>query len=177
MEEIRFGKIYCNAFLIFHGCIFILSCFLVVYYLHSLTTAKDIRAILLGFSMPIFFLLIAKWGFTNIVFFVRFYCLRVKPLDDEFILSMNNRECRIPVSRGVNVINCMMGWLIIWPSGDKSNIILLRKDFFLGKTYQELRQYFELNMNYISAKKEKKATLKSFHINVFNPLKYIKWPS
>jgi hypothetical protein len=177
MKEMRFGKIYCSVFLIFECGLLILCCFLTVHYLHSLTIAKDTRTILLGFFMPIFFLLLAKSVFADIVFFVRFYDLRIKLLDDKLILNRDNRECQIPANKDVNVIYCMFGWLIIWTSGDKSNMILLRKNFFLGRTCQELRQYFELNMNYISLKEEKKKILKAFHVNVFNPVKYIKWPA
>lgn len=176
MKEIRFSKIYCNTYLLFHGCAFVLEIFLAVYFLYRVTIAKNIPAILFGFFMTTIFLLTAKAVFTDIVFFVRFYGLGVSLLDDKLILSMDNRECQIPIGKDVNVMYCMVGWLIIWPSGDKNKMILLRKGFFLEKSRRELRQYFEINMNYISAKEEKKKTLKSFHVNVFNPLKYIKWP-
>ena len=78
MKEIRFSKIYCSALLIFHGFILVLCCFLTVYFLYSLTIVRDIRAILFGSFMSIVFLLTARPALTDVVFSVRFYCLRVK---------------------------------------------------------------------------------------------------
>jgi hypothetical protein len=176
MKEIRFNIISHHLILIFEICMLALGYFLIVYFIHSLTTAKDSRTIMLGSIMPVFCLLIVKSAFIDVMFYVRFYGLRIKPLDDKMILIIHDKECLIPTSKDVSIINCMRGWLIIWPSGTKRKMILIRKDYFGTTRRQELDKYFELNMNYIASKKEKKRLLKSLHINVFNPLKYIKWP-
>jgi hypothetical protein len=174
MKEINYSRFYCNAYLIFYACLVILFAFLTAYFVYSLTIAKNAPAILLGVFMPPIFLLAAKSGFTDVVCFVRFYGLRIKPLDDALILTMDNRECRIPTGKDVDVIYCMTGWLIIWPYGDAQDMILLRKAF-LGKSCRELRQYFEQKMNYVSGQ-GKKRILKSMKIATYNPLKYLRWP-
>lgn len=176
MKKLKFSKTYCNAYLFFYGSVFTLVTFLAGYFLYNVTIAENMKSILVEFFMAVAFLLTAKSMFTTIVFFVRFYDLEVSLLDDKLILSADNKECRIPIGKDVNVIGCMMGLLIIWSFGDKNEMILLRKEFF-GKSYLELRQYFELNTNYIATKEEKKKTLKSLRVNVFNPFKYIQWPS
>jgi hypothetical protein len=100
----------------------------------------------------------------------------------------------------------MDGWLMSWPSKENQGIILLKR-YLLGDDFLKLCIYFRENTHYIpsqsiirrskfglpldpysldelqpdadyaAAEKEKKRLLKSLHVNVFNPLKYIKWPS
>lgn len=174
MKEINYSTFYCNAYLIFYACHVILFAFLTGYFVYGLTIAQSAQGILLGVFMPPIFLLAAKSGFTELVCFVRFYGLTIKPLDDVLILATDNRECPIPIGENVDVVYCMTGWLIIWPYGDGKDMILLRKSI-LGKSSRELRDYFREKMNYVSGQ-EKNRILKSMKIATYNPVKYLKWP-
>jgi hypothetical protein len=166
-----------HAVLIFDVFILVSCCVFAVYFINSLRTDHDTQAMLLGFIMPVFFLLTAKATFFDIVFYVRFYGLRMNFLDYELVLSVKNREYRIPAGKDTKVIYCMFGYLITWPSGNKTDMILLRKQFFLSTRLRELREYFHRKMKYVSDPIEKKELLKSLHVNVFNPLKYMKFPT
>ena len=139
MNEIKFSRFYCNFYLIFYGCLVILHAFLTAYFVYSLTIAKNAPAILLGLFLIIVFVLAARSEFIDIVCFVRFCNLTVEPLDDKLILGIDDRECQIPIGKNVDVVYCMMGWLIIWPSGHGNDMILLRKRF-LGNSCRQLRQ-------------------------------------
>ena len=174
MKEINF-KSYYYALLIFYAFMMIVGCYFAVYFIKESLNSKNTRDILVGIIMPIFFFLTAKASFFDVMFFLRFYGVKIKLLDDKMILSTNKRYCEIPAV-GTYVIYCMFGWLIVWHEENSRKMILLRKSCFLGKDLHELRRYFQQNTNYIPRGEEKKKLLKSFNVNVLNPLKYIKWP-
>jgi hypothetical protein len=176
MKEISFSKTYCIVNLLGLGCVFLINCFLVVYSVYVAIVAKNAKTVGLGF-MAIVFLLAARSFFTDIVCFVRFFGLRINPLDDRLILSMGDKECHIPIGKDTNVMYCMFGWLITWKSGNSNNVLLLRKLLFSQAHWRELRSYFQSNANYIASKEDKKKLLKLLRINVHNPFKYIKWPA
>lgn len=175
MREISFGRWYTAFNLVFFMCIAILVLFLAVYFAYWLTMVNGVLYILLGLSLIGIFLWTAKSAFTDFLSFVRFNGLRIRPLDDALILNIDSKEYRIPIGEDVDVIYCMMGWLIIWPSEDTYDMILLRKELF-PKSFQVLGEYFKAKMNYVSAKDEKKKLLESRKINVLKPWKYIRWP-
>jgi hypothetical protein len=148
----------------------------------------------------------AKYFFERIITFLRFYNLRIEILRDKLVLRTDTKECEIPMTEDTNVVFCMEGWLIVWPS-KKSNGIILLPRALLEDTFLELCFYFRNNTHYIpsqnivrrnkfgtpidlydldylqpnadydSAYEEEKKLLKSLKINTWNPLKYIKWPA
>lgn len=162
---------------------------------------------LIGIVLVIGFLLWLIKSFTEILIsFLRFYNLRIEILRDKLILRNDTKECEIPMNKDTSVVCCMDGWLISWPSKENRGIILLKR-YLLGNDFLELCIYFRENTHYIpsqsiirrsrcglpldpysldelqpdadyaAAEKEKKRLLKSLHVNVFNPLKYIRWPA
>lgn len=177
MKEINLSKTYCTVMLLCYGCIFLIDCFLVVYFIYEAIVIKNAQAVGIRLFIVIIFLLAAKSFFTDIVCFVRFYGLRINPLDDKLILSMGDRECHIPIGKDTNVMYCMFGWLITWQSEKGNNTLLLRNHLFSVPHWMELRSYFQTNANYISSKEDKKKLLKLLCINVHNPFKYMKWPA
>ena len=152
-----------------------------------------------------------KSFFEYLIPFLRFYNLRIEMLKDKLILRTDTKECEIPMTKDTIVVCCMDGWLIVWPSKKGNGIILLMRNL-LGDNFLELCFYFQENVNYIpsqdiipsgkgyplrsydldyyqpnvdyeAAEKEKKKLLKSLKINTswipltWNPLKYAKWPA
>ncbi|MCK5000666.1 MAG: hypothetical protein KAS23_14080 [Anaerohalosphaera sp.] len=97
-------------------------------------------------------------------------------LQEESLILLKKQEKYNINKEDSKVLYCMMGWLIVWPSGEKINVLLLRKGF-LGTQSEKLGLYFKSKMNYISSKKERQETLKKLGINRLNPIKYIKWPA
>jgi hypothetical protein len=131
-------------------------------------------------------------------------------LRDKLILRTDTKECEIPMTEDTTVVCCMDGWLIVWPSKKGNGIILLPRGL-LGDNFLELCFYFQENASYIpsqdiipntkgnplrsqdldyyqpnvdyeAAEKEKKKLLKSLKIKdwillTWNPLKYAKWPA
>jgi len=183
MKEIGFNKTYYNIYLLLYSCVFVLECFLVVYFAYfairaivNIYSIKNVLIMLSGFFMSIMFLLTAKSIFTDITAFLRFYGLKIRMLNNKLILYTDIKKCEIPLSKDVDVIFCMMGWLIIWRSENGHVVILIRKSL-LGRYCPELLSYFQSNTNYVSSKEGKKKLLKLLQINTFNPLRYIKWPS
>ncbi|MGA2678429.1 MAG: hypothetical protein ABSF37_03895 [Sedimentisphaerales bacterium] len=159
----------------------------------------------IGFS-----LWLIKSFFEYLIPFLRFYNLRIEMLRDKLILRTDTKECEIPMTEDTTVVCCMDGWLIVWPSKKGNGIILLPRGL-LGDNFLELCFYFQENASYIpsqdiipntkgnplrsqdldyyqpnvdyeAAEKEKKKLLKSLKIKdwillTWNPLKYAKWPA
>ncbi len=180
-REISLNKTRYILYSIVYGYVFILALSLTIYFVFFIirvirttdNTPKLVLGTLFGCLMIIIFLLLSKTMLVELVSFIKLYGLKFILLKDSLIISKNGQEYCIN-KKDSKVLYCMMGWLIIWPSGKNNNVLLLRKGF-LGGYGRELSLYFKSNMNYISAKEKKKELLKSLHVNVFNPLKYIKW--
>jgi len=120
-------------------------------------------------------LAIDKGVLTELIFTMKFYGLNIKVSDEELFLYTDNKKCRIPLNKNVNTMFCMFGWLIIWPSENTHEIILIRNSL-LGTRFKKLESYFKSKTNFLSLSKEKRKVLKFFHINTFCPLKYVRWP-
>lgn len=151
-----------------------------------------------------------KRFFECLIIFLRFYNLKIEMLRDKLVLRTVTKECEIPMTEDTTVVCCMDGWLIVWPSEKSDGIILLPR-ILLGDDFLELCFYFQENTHYIpsediipntkgnplrpsqldyyqpnvdyeAAEKEKKKLLKSLKIKewiplTWNPLKYAKWPA
>jgi len=176
MKEISLSKTYCNMNLLFGGGIFLFMFSVGVYSVYGSITAKDTQTAWSAIFIAIICLWVAYGIFTELVSFVRFYCLRVNLLDDKLILSTGDRECQIPIGKDTDVMWCMNGLLIIWRSENGNNMLLLKRSLLLYH-WIGLRSYFQSNANFISSKEDKKKLLKLLHINLRNPFKYIKWPA
>jgi hypothetical protein len=176
MKEISLSKTYCIMNLLFGGGIFLFMFCIGAYSPYVIITAKDTQTAWSAIFIGIICLWVAYGIFTELVSFVRFYCLRVNLLDDKLILSTGGRECQIPIGKGTDVMWCMNGLLIIWRSENGDNMLLLKRSLLLHH-WMELRSYFQSNANFISSKEDKKKILKLLRINVHNPFKYIKWPA
>lgn len=205
MREIDSNKSPCFSGIFFFGGFSILwGCALVMLAVKDNEPFnKKLMVIVLGIG---FLLWLIKSFFEYLITFLRFYNLRIEILRGKLILRTDTKECGIPMTKDTIVVYCMEGWLISWPSKKSDGIILFPR-FLLGDDFLDLCFYFRENTHYIpsqsiirhtrfgipvdpyglehyqphadyaAAEKEKKRLLKSLHVNVFNPLKYIKWPS
>jgi hypothetical protein len=162
------------------------------------------KLIVIAFGI-VLLLYLTKNFFEVLITLLRFYNLRIEMLRDKLVLRTKTKECEIPMTKDTNVVCCMEGWLISWPSEKGQGIILLPRAL-LGDHFEELCFYFQENTNYIpsrsllqtsrfgvpigfplgyyqpnadyvTAKEDEKKLLKSLQINKWNRLKYIKWPS
>jgi hypothetical protein len=210
MEEINFSKTTWNVRLFIYGCVFCIcsavavdSLYFVIKTVVNHTHDKNIVYGIVGVILPTLF---AKDLLEGIIALLRFYNLRIEILRDKLILRTKTKKCEIPMTKDTNVVCCMGGWLISWPSEKGQDIILLPR-VLLGDPFLELCFYFQENTNYIpsqsiivrsrfgfpvggldldyyqpnadyiAAKEDEKKLLKSLQINKWNRLKYIKWPS
>jgi hypothetical protein len=120
-------------------------------------------------------LMVGKWLFTELVSAIRFYGSNLQITDDKLILYTDNKRCEIPLNTDVSVTFCMFGWLIMWHSENKNEVILIRNSL-LGVRYLKLAPTFKSKTNYLSSPLKRREILKLFHINRFRPLMYAKWP-
>ncbi|MCK5602831.1 hypothetical protein KAR91_13200 [Candidatus Pacearchaeota archaeon] len=124
--------------------------------------------------MIIVFLWAAKLILSEIVSCIKLSGLKIIMKKDSLIIGKNDQTYNINKEES-EVLYCMMGWLIVWPSGEKKNLLLLRK-LFLGCHCKELRTYLKSNANYLSQKEAKQRIIESLHVSMHDPLKYIRWP-
>jgi hypothetical protein len=208
MKEINFSKTNRNIFLVINSCLFCICiavavaalyyfCKARIHHVHEKYIVEEIVSIIAG-------LLFAKFLFEDIITLLRFYDLEVEMLGDKLILRTNTKKCEIPMTKDTNVMYCMSGWLISWPSEKGYSIILLTENLLEGH-FLDLCFYFQENTNYIpsrgiihrskfgipigdinyyqpnadydAAAEDEKKLLKSLKINKWNRLKYMKWPS
>ena len=130
---------------------------------------------IVNFFVIIILLVVIKLSFTELVSILRFYGSSMKIENDSLIIYTDRKKCEIPLNKDVNVMFCMMGWLIMWRSENSDKALLIR-NILLGSRYLKLEPSFKLKTNYIISSKEKKEVLKDFQISRVRPLKYIKWP-
>lgn len=133
-------------------------------------------ALLSDLLIIIICIMVAKWSFTELVSVIRFFGLNLRITDEKLVLYTSNKKCEILLTKDLNVTFSMFGWLLVWRSGNESTAVLIRNSLY-GTRYLKLASYFDLKTNLISSSVEKRRMLKRFHINIFNPLKYIKWPA
>ncbi len=177
-KEIIFNKSFCVFFSIVYGSLFSLAISLSLYLLYlsiknfslSEISSKEIIALGFGLCLAFIFLMLAKSMFTDLWACIRLCGIHISLHKGGLTIRKGSQELIIDREES-NVLYCMTGWLIIWPS----NMILLRKGFLLwhGKT---IIPYFKEKMNYLETTKEKKQLIKSLSINTNNPIRYIKWP-
>lgn len=116
-----------------------------------------------------------KWALTELVSTIKFYGLNVRVSDDTLVLYTHNKECVIPLNKDVRTMFCMSGWLIIWPSRNKYEIMLIRNSL-VETQFSKLELCFKSNTDHATSSEEKKMILDAFKINTFSPLNYIRWP-
>jgi hypothetical protein len=158
-----------------------LSLILVGYFAFSIISSfktgnAKIIAVLSEVLIVIISLMVGKWLFTELVSAIRFYGSNLKITDNKLLLYTDSKRSEIPLNTDVSVTFCMFGWLIMWRSKNKNDVILIRNSL-LGTRYLKLVPYFKSKTNYLSSPEKKREMLKSFHVNRFTPLKYVKWPA
>ena len=99
-----------------------------------------------GFLMIVVFLSLAKFVLAEFMSFIKFYDIKIILQRDGIKIKKGQYECHIKNDNS-QVVYCMVGWLIIWPSGESKNMILLRKGF-LNRYCKKVRQYLKQDMDY-----------------------------
>jgi hypothetical protein len=167
---------------IIYGCLFILYITLVGFFifdsLWSLSALDGPAAAgrsASGLIFAVVFALAAWWALTETISCLRLSGLKIQMREDGLFLRKGSREYYIP-NQGCRVTYCMMGWLMIWGTDDRLRLLLLRRLALGRDNHVRLRAYFMGNMQYINSGPEKKEFLKSLHINVFTPLRYVRLP-
>ncbi|MGA1979631.1 MAG: hypothetical protein ABSG99_03575 [Sedimentisphaerales bacterium] len=207
MEEININKTRPITGLCLIGGLFIFIVYILItgeYNLPQPFVKKLVAIALIAFAIISLSFLIKDF-FEDFIALLRFYNLRIEILRDKIILRTDTKECEIPMNKDTNVVCCMNGWLISWPS-EKGQCIILFPRLLLGDNFKDLCFYFQEHTNYIpsrslvqrskfgfplglpldyyqpdadydAAEEDEKKLLKSLQINKWNRLKYIKWPS
>lgn len=143
----------------------------------SLIAANDdILSIISDTLIILISLWTVKLALVDLVSSVKFYGLNIKVSDESIFLYNDKNNCHIPLNKDVRAMYCMLGWLLIWSVEDRHETILIRNSL-LTTRYLKLESHFKSKTNYLSSLKEKRKVLKEFQINVFKPLKYVRWPA
>lgn len=154
-------------------CVILTIYFSFLLFLSPKGVSYETISILFIIAVPI---IVAKWSFTEFVSTLRFYGSNIKIVSDSLIIYTDRKCCEIPLNKNVNVMFCMLGWLITWHSEKNRNVLLIRNSLW-GLRYLKLEPFFKQKTNFLISSKNKKEILKYFRINRFRPLKYIKWPT
>jgi hypothetical protein len=129
----------------------------------------------IGLIFAVIFAWAAWCALIETVSCLRLSGLKIHMREDGLFLRKGTREYYIP-NQGCRVVYCMMGWLLIWRTDDRLRLLLLRRLTLGRDNHVRLRAYLKANMQYIYSGPEKKEFLKSLHINVFTPLRYVRLP-
>ena len=147
MREINVDTSRCSSGIFVFGGLFLFCAFFLI--MVVIKDNESFSTTLMGIVSGIGLLLwLIKSFFEYLITFLRFNNLRIEILRGKLILRTDTKECEIPMTKDTNLVYCMDGWLIVWPSKKSDGIILLPR-CLLGDDFLEWCSYFRENTHYI----------------------------